>query len=478
MRRCGLRWPLPAPLLLYLMAMVLQPLAHPVLLPGTVIIEGEKHLQCSFVIDAPDPLLVAQVNGRLAARSFPALSGASASLLSSTRAPDSVYGAIYEFVVRAPGDFHVWVFEQGRRWASPFRWRISAGAWHEAPSSLPTERQLRLAADGPTFAWCRLGAVTLGAGRHRLEVQVSGPREDGRYLLAQDCFALVSLAQKDEGRPFEYRYEGPAAGSLLLWDSAAPHSSSECGFLPWMDAYLLEDAVVRGAVIVFPGGAYVGRAPSEGVTVARRFNREGFHSFVVYYRTAPHRHPAPLLDAARAVRIVRSRSAQLRVDPTRIAVCGFSAGGHLCATLGVHFDKANRDGGDTIDTVSARPDALVLCYPVISFGRHGHRGSARNLLGEDPSDSLIALLSLETQVTKNTPPAFLWHTAPDDVKVENSLLFASALGAHKVPFEVHVFHRGPHGMNLAEGDARVGTWVTLCAGWLTEMGWGIHGSAQ
>ncbi len=457
--------------LLLLNAGLLSAAVHPLVRPGTILIEGERHSSCTFVVDTIDPLLVSEENGVLRARRFEKMSGGAASLLSSVHAPDSAYAAVYEFVVRSAGPYHLWVFEQGRPWASPFEWRISDSPWRTAPSSLPTEHHVRLAKDGPSFLWCRLGALSLGAGKHRLEVRVSGARGDGRYLLAQDCFALVSPLQKDEGRPFEYAHEGPSANSVLLWDSLPPHAAAESGFLPWIDPYLLEGRQTRGAVLVFPGGAYVGRAPSEGANVARRFNKEGFHAFVVYYRTAPHHHPAQLMDAARAVRIVRSRATQYKVDPAHIAVCGFSAGGHLCASLGVHFDKAARDSGDVTDTVSARPDALVLCYPVISFGEYGHRGSMRNLLGDNPPDSLVALLSLEGQVRAETPPTFLWHTAPDDVKVENSLMFASALSARKVPFEIHVFHRGPHALNLAEKEPHVANWVKLCVEWLTEMGW-------
>ncbi|MBD3242009.1 MAG: alpha/beta hydrolase fold domain-containing protein [Chitinivibrionales bacterium] len=238
-----------------------------------------------------------------------------------------------------------------------------------------------------------------------------------------------------------------------------------------MDPYLLETDSALGAVVICPGGAYVGRAPSEGANVARRFNKEGFHAFVVYYRTAPHRHPAPFMDATRAVRLVRDRADEWKIRPDKIALCGFSAGGHLAASVGVHFDKWRPKPAAPIDTVDARPDALILCYPVISSGELGHEGSFRNLLGDKPPTDLLNQLSLELQVSKHTPPAFLWHTADDAVRVDNSLLFAQALKANEVPFEVHVYHQGGHGLNLAKDYPHVASWMRLCCEWLHDMGW-------
>lgn len=236
--------------------------------------------------------------------------------------------------------------------------------------------------------------------------------------------------------------------------------------------YPMSAPVPRGAVLICPGGGYAGLAPHEAEPIARRVNACGLHAFVVMYRVAPHRHPAPLRDAARALRIIRRNAEAWRVRPDRIAVCGFSAGGHLAASLGVHWDRDELRGGDELDGVSARPDALILGYPVISSEAGVHRGSFRNLLGPAPAPDLRRLMSLEHQVTAETPPTFLWHTADDAVvPVENSLVFARALRDHDVPFELHVYPHGAHGLGLAGDDEHVATWMDLCCGWLRGRGW-------
>lgn len=266
------------------------------------------------------------------------------------------------------------------------------------------------------------------------------------------------------------------AQSLPLWQGKPPAQSPEDAFQPTLDLFLVPgDAgrnAPRGAVLVCPGGGYGGRAPHEQAPIAEHFNRAGLHAFVVQYRVAPHRHPAPLLDASRALRIIRRNAEAWRVDPERIAICGFSAGGHLAASLGVHFDLDDLNVGDELDEVNARPDALILAYPVISSEDFGHRGSFRNLLGPDPDPALVALMSLERQVTTQTPPAFLWHTADDAaVPVKNSLRFAEAMSEHDVPFELHVYPHGVHGLGLAEAQPNVATWAALCVTWLRGMGW-------
>lgn len=259
---------------------------------------------------------------------------------------------------------------------------------------------------------------------------------------------------------------------LTLWPGEPPGSDVRDGFLPWLEAYPVETEAPRGAVLVCPGGGYGGRAPHEAAPVARRFNQAGLHAFVVHYRVAPHRHPAPLLDAVRAMRLIRHHAETWRVDRDHVAVCGFSAGGHLAASMGVHFDDPDVQTGDAFDSISGRPDASILCYPVISSDRFAHLGSFQNLLGPEASAAQLARMSLELQVSERTPPAFLWHTADDPgVPVENSLLFAQALHARGVPFELHVYPHGRHGMGLAEEDPHIATWVGLCCAWLGEMGW-------
>ena len=169
--------------------------------------------------------------------------------------------------------------------------------------------------------------------------------------------------------------EHPTERSIWLWPGRAPGSEIHDGSAPWLDPYPIETTTPRGAVLVCPGGGYAGRARHEGVLVARRFNEAGLHAFVVHYRVAPHRHPAPLMDASRAIRMIRHRAAEWQVHADRIAVCGFSAGGHLAASLGVHFDSADIEEESPYDELSCRPDALILCYPVISSGKFANRGS-------------------------------------------------------------------------------------------------------
>ena len=261
-------------------------------------------------------------------------------------------------------------------------------------------------------------------------------------------------------------------GAIALWPDAPPASAQGDAFHPYLQVFTVQADAPRGAVIVCPGGGYGGRADHEGAPIAQAINAAGLHAFVLQYRVSPNRHPAPLMDAARAMRIVRSRAAEWKVDPAHIAILGFSAGGHLTASLGVHYDKKDANGGDDLDKVSCRPDALVLCYPVISSGPKGHRGSFKNLLGDNPPDNMIEFMSLEKQVTKDTPPAFLWHTADDEgVPVENSLFFAQALRDHGVPFELHVYPHGRHGLGLAPDDPHIATWMPLCCEWLKGMGW-------
>lgn len=260
-----------------------------------------------------------------------------------------------------------------------------------------------------------------------------------------------------------------SANSVWLWPGEPPYSSPEDDFRPWLERYPADTDAVRGAVLVCPGGGYVMRAPHEAEPIARRFNAGGFHAFVVHYRVAPHRHPAPLLDASRALRLIRAHADEWRVDPARIAVCGFSAGGHLTASLGVHYGMDALNVGDDFDALSARPDALILAYPVITAGEFAHRGCFETLLGPEATPELLRLMSLELQVTPETPPTFLWHTAEDGgVPVENSLLFAAALHKHNVPFELHVYPYGQHGVGLSPEDPHVATWADLCCEWLRE----------
>lgn len=259
---------------------------------------------------------------------------------------------------------------------------------------------------------------------------------------------------------------------MKLWEQDTPgYESVEEKFTPYMTPYLLQNGTPHGAVIVLPGGGYRGRADHEGDPVAVWLNSVGLSAFVVHYRVAPYRHPCPLLDAQRAIRLVRHHAKEWNIDPDRIGILGFSAGGHLAASASTHFDEGNPEAKDPAERHSCRPNASILCYPVISFKEFHHEGSMFNLLGEDPPQGLRDALSLELAVKPETPPAYVWHTADDAaVPVENSLMYVKALSKQRIPFELHVFPEGRHGLGLAKEDVGVSQWTGLCTGWLQKIG--------
>ena len=227
-------------------------------------------------------------------------------------------------------------------------------------------------------------------------------------------------------------------------------------------------------MIVFPGGGYGALASNhEGRQVANWLNSLGVAAFVLKYRLGPrYHHPVELGDAQRAIRLVRSRSAEYGIAPDRLGVMGFSAGGHLAATTGTHFDGGNTAAPDGIDRAGSRPDFLVLGYPVISFTTpYTHQGSLHTLLSDHPDPKLAENLSAELQVTPQTPLTFLFHTTEDKtVPVENSVLFYLALRKAGVAAEMHIFERGPHGVGLALRDPALGIWPELLTNWLRARG--------
>ena len=240
-----------------------------------------------------------------------------------------------------------------------------------------------------------------------------------------------------------------------------------------LTVYLLDDSPEvaihdRPMVIVCPGGAYCSLSDREGEPVAMQFTAMGYHSAVLRYSVAPAHHPAALLELGRAVATVRSHAGRWCVDGRRIAVLGFSAGGHLAACSGTLYRNIEVIANDPADNMDHAPDALVLCYPVISSGVYGHQQSFEALAGND--GELKEYLSLEKRVSKDTPPAFLWHTAEDDtVPVENSLMFVKAMRECNRPVELHVFPEGRHGLGLApDYSARI--WPELAAAFLQRNG--------
>lgn len=263
-------------------------------------------------------------------------------------------------------------------------------------------------------------------------------------------------------------------GPIPLWPDGAPGiETAEPRFAPTITAYPVATERPRGTVIVMPGGGYVGRAPHESEPIARMINGHGLPAFVCDYRVAPYRHPWPSTDARRAVRWVRHRAGDYGVDPARVAVLGFSAGGHLTATISTFDGRGEGDAKDPLDRLDGRPDASILCYPVISLMPPlGHEGCAANLFGTADSPALRQEYSLDLRVNLDTPPAFLWHTAADaGVKVGNSLVYAESLARWGIPFELHVYPNGAHGLGLALDDPHVAGWATLCGEWLLAMGW-------
>ena len=260
---------------------------------------------------------------------------------------------------------------------------------------------------------------------------------------------------------------------IKLWEGGAPGAlGSAPEDIPTLTPFIPKDGANGSAVIVCPGGGYTHLADHEGRPVAEWLNTLGVTAFVLKYRIGPnYHHPAPLQDAARAVRLVRSRAAEWKLDPKRIGVLGFSAGGHVASTIGTHFDGGQANAADAIERVSSRPDLLVLIYPVITMGEFTHGGSRKQLLGESPTPDLVKLMSNELQVTKETPPTFLVHTANDSaVPVENSLHFAEALRKAGVPFEMHIYERGRHGFGMGGDDPILSTWPARCAAWLKLNG--------
>jgi acetyl esterase/lipase len=265
--------------------------------------------------------------------------------------------------------------------------------------------------------------------------------------------------------------------TMRLWEGDAPSAAgAEEKDIPTVIVYLPENVQQPiPALVICPGGGYGGLAKDhEGHEIAKWANSLGMAGVIVLYR---HRgrgygHPAPLLDAQRAIRFTRHHAADWKIDPARVGMIGFSAGGHLTSTVLTHFDAGQADAADPIDKQSSRPDFGILCYPVIALGESfTHGGSQKNLLGEAPGAELVRSLSNEKQVTSQTPPTFLWHTAEDKVvAAENSLRFYSAMVQSGVLGELHVFPLGRHGLGLSAGVPGAEQWPGLCKDWLKRIG--------
>lgn len=263
---------------------------------------------------------------------------------------------------------------------------------------------------------------------------------------------------------------------LPLWNGAAPGAlGNDESDIPAMTVYLPRVMTERTpAMIVCPGGAYrVLASNHEGRQVAGFLNSLGIAAFVLRYRLGPkYQHPVELGDAQRAIRTLRARAAEWRLDPARIGIMGFSAGGHLAMTASTLFDAGNARSADPIERSGSRPDIAVLGYPVISMvERWMHEGSRNNLLGATPDPAVAQRLSGERAVTKGTPPTFIFQTNDDSVvPAENSLHYYLALRQAGIAAEVHVFEKGPHGVGLANDDPLLAPWSSLLANWLRLRG--------
>jgi acetyl esterase/lipase len=280
--------------------------------------------------------------------------------------------------------------------------------------------------------------------------------------------------------------QGGAGKTMLLWPEGAPGALGEEDIdKPTLTVFLpVKPNATKTGVVVAPGGSYTHLAmEKEGFAFARWLNERGVAAFVLQYRRGPkYHHPVELEDARRAIRMVRAHAAEWGVATDHVGMWGSSAGGHLAATAGTHVDGGGtvstndagngRDPDLVVETQSGKPDFLILSYPVITFHEPDlHRGSLKYLLGDSPDPKLVDELSAETQVTKDTPPTFLFSTTDDKtVPVINSVMFYSALVKAGVPVEMHLFQHGAHGSGLGTGNPQLSGWPDLLATWMRERG--------
>jgi acetyl esterase/lipase len=268
----------------------------------------------------------------------------------------------------------------------------------------------------------------------------------------------------DYANPFVHR----------LWPDRAPLAiGDETPDVPYVTVYLATGEGPRPAMVLMPGGGYGDVVDHEKRPIAEWLVSLGISVLELQYRHGPrYRHPAPLLDAQRAIRTARAMALEWNIDTQRVGAIGFSAGGHLCASVSNLFDTGDASAVDPVERQSCRPDVSVPVYPVISFtASFAHAGSGRNLLGEDATPERRREMSMETRVSRDTPPTFLFHTTEDKVvPVANTLVYAQALAVAGVPFELHVYEQGGHGVALGGDHKLLSTWPARCAAWLSLRG--------
>lgn len=268
--------------------------------------------------------------------------------------------------------------------------------------------------------------------------------------------------------------------AIPLWPEGAPGAlGTKSNDIPTLTPYLPDatNATAGAALVICPGGGYTGLAAHEGNDYALWLNQHGVTCFVLKYRlgSSGYHYPAEFQDVTRAIRWVRAHAADYQIDPKRIGIMGSSAGGHLSSMALTHFESGDANSPDPVERQSSRPDLGILCYPVITMGEFTHGGSRNALLGTNRSPEMVKYLSSELQVTTNTPPCFLWTTFEDrTVPMENSLMFAEALRKNRVPFDLHIYQKGGHGMGLGDRTppfAHPHPWAADCLFWLKAQGW-------
>ena len=288
--------------------------------------------------------------------------------------------------------------------------------------------------------------------------------------LSSLLFALLLLSY--------FMTPSPAQTVVPLWNGPAPQSHGTTpNDIPTLTVFLPEKAsAATPAIVICPGGGYVFLSSEfEGTNEAKWFQERGVAAFVLTYRLPVngYRHPVPLLDGQRAIRLVRSRAAEWKINPAKVAIMGFSAGGHLASTVETHFDAGNPHATDPVDQQSSRPDFAILVYPVISMkGNIAHPGSRENLLGPNPDPALVEKLSNQTQVTPQTPPTVLVHSVDDGaVSIENSRLMLAALQKAGVPSALQEYPHGGHGFGFGHvPDPSPAGWLDKAYGWLEAQG--------